>query len=84
MPYFIGKDTKELKALDSGFSEPINLYKDISKVATGDVYQVLFMDMNGSLKSMDQQLDNTNKPESNKKFLVHVICQEVSVNDKPF
>ena len=53
MPYYIGQDTKELKALDSGFSEPINLYRDISKVATGDVYQVLFMDMNGSLKSMD-------------------------------
>lgn len=41
------------------------------------------MDMNGSLKSMDQQHDNS-KQESNKKFLVHIICQEVSVNDKPF
>ena len=53
MPYYIGNDTKELQALDSKISEPINLYKDISKVASGDVYQILFMDMNGTLKSTD-------------------------------
>ena len=41
------------------------------------------MDLNGQLKPMDQMNDQS-KSESSKKFLVHMICQNVFVNDKPF
>ena len=39
------------------------IYKDISTVSTGDRYILLFMDMNGSLKSMDQQHDNSKQSQ---------------------
>ena len=50
MPYTIGKNPKDIKALDSVINEPVNLFKSVSSFETGEVYQVLFMDSTGIFK----------------------------------
>ena len=55
-------------------------------MATGDVYQVLFMDFQGKFRSMDfiQQKEKFDNKNRNKKFLINIISEEVFVNDRPF
>ena len=82
MPYYIGETTKEVKALDADISDPINLYKDLDRIQSGDVYQVCFMARDGFVKPIDMSSDSSLKEMSNKKFLIHIICQDVHVDDK--